>query len=410
MAAAQASCLESHLAVGRRAMNKELGVLMLLLAAETVTDCCVTADNALSTELFATSTTKMINNKVLSEPFDCISSAGDSDSATPLPESHDDLCDYAAPDFGLAVVEVMKKPLSHDGVIIDNVLSFLSWKEALSVRQLNRLWFEQSLPFSIVCRMPMTGCPAVFVPCRRDLDAFEHHDEAKYSQCSEIAACRWTCEVCGWTNERRALCGNRLCQSMSPITTTSAVHRIFLGQLRREATVPFLKWIFEEILEEPSALMMVENHRHKMTGRGKGCSWVYLRTESACHKLLTYHRRIFYDTFGGIEGAWIVHPSQVESLAVETAYRGYSLNRPRHLPRNAIVTELPAATMPMILSYPSPQVHSQLPPSVVHAAPWHPLKKTIDVAPPAYGSSGPAIRRHNPYASSQTFGPQSFSF
>lgn len=348
--------------------KKELSVLMLLLAAETVADCCVSSDDALSTELIASSRSdvKMLHNRVLSaashhaEPFEGVSSAGDSDTATPVPESVDeysstsDMCDFA----GMSIKGVMLSSptsVSHvaflDGAALENILAFLSWRDNLSLRRVSRLWFEATLSRSVVCRMPSTGCPAIFLPCRRDLDGWELVEEARLSTCPELdvtPGSSWLCASCGWFNEQRAMCGNRGCHALGPAAADSGVARIFLGQLRREGTVPLIRWLFDEVLGEPSALIMVENHRHKITSRGKGCAWVYLRRDPSqesdvCDKLLAYHRRLFVDVVNGVEGVWIVHPSNTDALSAEVSTRGYAVDRPRHLPRNALVTELPLA-------------------------------------------------------------------
>eukprot|EP01084_Bolivina_argentea_P233824 393736_1 len=87
------------------------------------------------------------------------------------------------------------------------------------------------------------------------------------------------------------MCGNRACQVPAP-THQSAV-RIFLGQLRRSGTVSFIKWLANHVMEDTNAIMNVENHRHKVTGRGKGCAWVYVSNETSAMNLLSYHRRLF---------------------------------------------------------------------------------------------------------------------
>lgn len=86
--------------------NKELGMLMLLLTADTVADVYTTLSNngtplpkdlsnPLSTELLATRgrDIKLLNNKVSpAYSTDGSSSDGDTDSVgTPVPESNDDL-------------------------------------------------------------------------------------------------------------------------------------------------------------------------------------------------------------------------------------------------------------------------------------------------------------------------------
>lgn len=452
-------------------------MLMLLLAAETVADCCskdastIASSSLTSTELFARSTigmlqnspssrpasaTLMQNNKVLSsEPYETISSAGDSDTATPVPESatDDDLDNAERCDFGFSLTIVPasmaahRRALSTDSTIIKNILQHLSWRDNLSLRRVNRAWFEASLPQATVCRMPVTGCPAVFLPCRRDLDALEAADEARYSTMSapdmaiNAIPAPWMCPACGWFNDRRPLCGNRSCHALAPSsqveggaehssltsTTTASSQRIFLGQLRREATVPLIRWMFEEVLLDPEALLLVENHRHKLTNRGKGCAWVYVRSQgSAVESLLSYHRRLFVDNVNGVEGAWIVHPSHTDSMQREVAQRGYAADRPRTMPRNALVTELPLAQVLRMnqhdqegsesVSVPVAAARraspSALSPFAVpftvpstSGAPLPSYQETVGldsstnvfVVDPAHMIS-PTVRRHNPYA------------
>jgi hypothetical protein len=454
-----------HRSVGGK--QKELGMLMLLLAAETVADCCskdtssVASTSLTSTELFARSTigmlhnspssTRMQNNKVLTpEPYETISSAGDSDTATPVPESATD-DDLDVPERGLdfgcsltivpSTMAAHRRTLSSDSTVIKSVLQHLSWRENLNLRRVNRTWFEASLPQATVCRMPVTGCPAVFLPCRRDLDALEIADETRLSTMSapEMAMnaipAPWMCPACGWFNDRRPLCGNRSCHALAPQTegtesamTAASSQRIFLGQLRREATVSLIRWMFEEVLLEPEALLLVENHRHKLTNRGKGCAWVYVRSQgTAVESLLSYHRRLFIDNVNGVEGAWIVHPAHTDSMQREVAQRGYAADRPRTMPRNALVTELPLAqvmrmshhdaaqevesvsapaaaarrTMPSALSpYAVPftaSATSGAPLPSYEETVGHDNTKNPSVVDPAHMIS-PTVRRHNPYA------------
>lgn len=444
---------------------------MLLLAAETVADCCASSKSALSsmtsTELIARSaaaggclhgtalsslsSTRMIHNTInqkmfSAEPFDSLSSAGDSDTATPVPESVDDEAPDGVSDRGnefgyslnLVHVSVSNRQLAVvDTDVIKNVLEYLTWRDNLVVRRVNRSWFEASLSQAVVCRMPVTSCPAIFLPCRHDLESQEEADETRFSSVDSAVArddlsavAPWMCHVCGWYNDRRPLCGNRNCQSAGPRSACDAIDaasRIFLGQLRREATVPLIRWMFEEVLLEPTSLLMVENHRHKVTGRGKGCAWVYVRKDGpAVANLLSYHRRLFLDCVNGVEGAWIVHPQHLDALQREVASRGYAPDRPRTLPRNALVTELPLAQMRLpvepavqqgevaAMRHPSslspfapPFVTNNIPesasaaalPSYQEAVGLHLSAggaKSVGVSPVHMIS--PTIRRHNPYA------------
>lgn len=405
---------------------------MLLLAAETVADCCVSPDHMLSTECIATSQVdsgllslsrdnatgvaitlapnvraspsvlKLNANRVvevaasstttdMSTPcgasfIDSGSScAGDSDATTPVPEPADEadhsvgllespsilpqsvaLSNHVAP-FAAKRFSSPGCAITFERDVLHNIVSFMNWREAVSIRGVSRHWFEASLTRAVVSRLPSARVPAVFIPCLQEFVHGEAETEARLSRCPQFQAALsdaapWICEACGWQNpsvaeaagqEDMALCGNRNCHSVAPSVTKElgSVSRVFLGQLRREGTVPLVEWLFREVLLVPQALMMVENHRHRATGRGKGCAWAYVRHEpvsssTSCNArdvLMSYHRRLFFDVQRGVEGAWIVHPDHTAALAHDIEARAYNRDRPRLLPRNALVTELPVA-------------------------------------------------------------------
>lgn len=328
--------------------KKEIGMLMVILAAETVADCCITHETALSTEMMASpggflSTTppgtRLVSMRggfpsdptVMVAAIAASSTAGDSDTgmSTPTTNSPTDSMPLSAtldrhtPSSAAAAAtareQLVMDPAAFaavvgtNAVIIGLVLSFLPWRTALQLRRVSRTWFRASLSVAALLRMPGTGLPAVFVPCDRPLGAEEGPlEHALAPPVDQAASC-----------------------------ATSGHERLFLGQLRREATVPMVKWLVEHVCGcLPGSLAAVENHRNRVTLRGKGCAWAYV-TPAAAAAIVAFHHRVFYDLVGGVEGCWVVPASEAAALSHEIHVTGYQSNRPRHMPRNGIVCEKP---------------------------------------------------------------------
>ncbi|RNF00286.1 hypothetical protein TraAM80_07686 [Trypanosoma rangeli] len=229
--------------------------------------------------------------------------------------------------------------------ILHLVLSFLPWRCVLQVRGVNKKSLLLSLSFVTVCRLPHSDVPALFIPCHEDLMANEGRLEA------ELSPTRGLCDA--------LRCGPL---SVSPSADVRAREspscnhqRMFVGQLRRDGTVPMIKWFLLTILQmPPESLVAVENHRNRASKRGKGCVWLTLR-DRAASDVLSYHHRVFFDSVWNVEGVWLVPPSYEEQLFALASVRGNQAGRSKHLPRGTLVVEMPTsavspATTPVLLS------------------------------------------------------------
>lgn len=312
-------------------VRKDLGMLMFLLAAETAVVSSI-ADSPQSP------TTDFASKSIPSMPSETSSRNGETDSATRTPSPEDDeemlLEELNA---GAWQGRMATKVLVFDNTLVSQVLSFIPWKEVTLLRAVNTAWQRAAETIVQIRNLPGTMTPAAFLPCPKDLE----QDTKTEAALQFTHPSTWRCVVCGfWNAESRVLCGNRQCQS--PSLTHAGCARIFLGQLRRDATVPFIKWLVNRVLESPSELRNVENHRHNVTNRGKGCAWAYFKSDLVANQLLAYHRRMFLDNVDGTEGLWIVKKSETEALNQVASVRGYVPQRPKCLPRNALVVETPA--------------------------------------------------------------------
>ena len=206
--------------------------------------------------------------------------------------------------------------LGKNAHVMTEVFSYLSWREVVQLRGVSRDWLRCSLPSATICRLPNSKTRAIFVPCTDDL---ARDDDALEASLVSGNTHDWDCPMCGMYNlYSRIQCANSTCSTLSPAHWMAK--RIFLGQLRRENTVTFVKWLFNHVLDiDPSeALVSVENHRDRETGRGKGCAWVSINKRDNVKKLLSLHHRAFYDLYEDVEGMWIVHPRDVDALAKRT--------------------------------------------------------------------------------------------
>lgn len=360
--------------------KKHLGMLVLLLAAETVAGCVAHEKPVTSAEMLARETFVRSPIRPMEGTFDSRSSDTDSIGAS-TPESRDE--------YALVQKESHRGFFAQEAAAIGLILAFLPWRTALKLRRVSRLWFEQSMNVVAICRMPKTGIPAVFIPCNKDLDATADSDEQIIANNGKSV--EWVCDCCGYFNhERRILCGNRNCQNASPAHRSST--RVFLGQLRREGTVSMIRWLFNDVLGASDALSDIENHRHKVTNRGKGCAWVYVSDNNVADELLGLHRRSFFDTFEGVEGMWIVRPTHTEDLETEIKSRGFSMTHERHMPRSAFVAELPVV---------QPQVPSAAfrpPPSYDFAVQAPAIRNLSGAGPCIFTRKDGVVRRqNNPY-------------
>lgn len=287
--------------------------------------------------------------------------------------------------------------LSNNNIIISSVVSFLSWREVVALRGVSKQWFQATLNVVSICRMPVSGAPALFIPYpASDVPTASSHTNNYYRShngnhlnhnatpeplywSSQTTA--WMCPNCCATNSpARASCPRYGCGALSPATWDS--QRLFFGQLRRDGTIPFVLWVLRDVAGiADKDIRSIENHRDKLTGRGKGCAWVTVSTHltnnsslsaspsltsanSAAEKLLSLHHRAFFDTIHGVEGLWLTIPKTREELDCEASMRvtsnnnadGFKAkyhheaatvsshpslpqNHPRHMPRSSVVVE-----------------------------------------------------------------------
>lgn len=222
------------------------------------------------------------------------------------------------------------------------VCTYLSWRECLKLKALNNAWREATEEVVVQEMLPETATPAFFIRCPEGL--LEDADVEAKLRCQHPA--KWRCSTCGFCNsETRILCGNRSCQI--PCVSHRDCARLFLGQLRREGTVPFLKWLVEGVFgspDHPVTIANVENHRQLMTSRGKGCAWVYLTNRAMADTVMQYNHRVFLDVHAwtGREGVWLVEKDAQVALQEAAKVRGYVRGRDLVLPRNTLVVEYPA--------------------------------------------------------------------
>eukprot|EP00744_Colponema_vietnamica_P003120 GILI01004822.1.p1 GENE.GILI01004822.1~~GILI01004822.1.p1 ORF type:complete len:553 (-),score=129.90 GILI01004822.1:499-2157(-) len=278
-----------------------------------------------------------------------------------------------------------------NNIIVNTVVSFLSWREAVSVRGVSKLWMQSTLNIVSVCRMPLSGTPALFIPYpAQEAIAphrpfhMNHHNTTPEPLYWSSQTAAWMCPNCCATNSpARSSCSRYGCGAVSPYSWDS--QRLFFGQLRRDGTIPFVLWALRDVAGiSEREIRTIENHRDKVTGRGKGCAWVTVSSHpaantdistdgpfslanapSAADKLLSLHHRAFFDTIHGVEGLWLTIPSTAGDLDKEASMRGNNGNQqegfrpkshyqqepmvsshpsipqhhPRHMPRSSVVVE-----------------------------------------------------------------------
>jgi hypothetical protein len=164
---------------------------------------------------------------------------------------------------------------------------------------------------------------------------------------------RWTCGYCstmnpfGPTTCRECGGGNVNCVGL---------RRVFVGQLRKERTAELLDWILASIFPEVRPFH-IENHTSSKLQRGKGCAWVYVKSEEDEAKVLSLNKRLFVDIDNaGYEGVWFATSEKAMAEVEQMAeLRGYKHQRPTVLPRQRIVCEQPLGSkvLPSIRQHPT---------------------------------------------------------
>ncbi|KPA85798.1 hypothetical protein ABB37_00144 [Leptomonas pyrrhocoris] len=320
----------------KRMLNREIGVLLLVLAAQTIMGV-VNMDNALSTELMAESESfhgrPSLNNKHYSHsscyyssassadkemPYldvsEGMSSSGTSSDASESCDDDRDEEDVAAALLAsrLTIPRRANQRFAHDEDVWENIFSSLPWDAATQARELSKFHFGESLAHVTIARMPQSKTVALFIPCPEDLDGDDMAVEA------ELAP--------------------RLASADG--ASGSSGQRLFLGQLRRTGTVPMVRWLVNTVFNAPpGALVSVENRRNTRTQRGKGCAWATISDAATVERMLGAHHRLFFDTVDGVEGVWLVPEGYEDALQTEVSLRSEGSAHPKHMPRGTIVVE-----------------------------------------------------------------------
>jgi len=176
---------------------------------------------------------------------------------------------------------------------------------------------------------------------------------------------RWQCPSCAtWSACIKNKCVNPVCRQPQP-------KRLFVGQLRKEGTAALLRWITAMLL--PSLhVTHIESHTNaKERHRGRGCAWLDVATEADRNSVLSLHGRVFVDAEMGKDGVWVGGTSQEARMFLRSfaTSRLGDRNRGSHLPRTALVVEVPDST-------PVKQSHAKVPLKMSDIVPPPPLPPT----------------------------------
>ena len=320
--------------LSRRMLSREIGVLMLILAAQTIMGV-TNMDNALGKEVMAESESfhgrPSLNNKNYAysssyyssaekelpymEVSDGMSSSGTSPDASESCDDDRDEEEVAAARLAsrLTTPRRVNQRFAQDEDVWENIFSLLPWEAATQARALSKYHFGDALAHVTIARMPQSKVAAVFIPCLEDLDGDEMAVEA------ELAP--------------------QLASADAPL---SGGQRLFLGQLRRTGTVPMVRWLVNKVFNAPpGALVSVENRRNTRTQRGKGCAWATINDAATVERMLGAHHRLFFDTVEGVEGVWLVPEGHEDALQTEVSLRNDGSAHAKHMPRGTIVVEIP---------------------------------------------------------------------
>ncbi|KAG5479675.1 hypothetical protein CUR178_03438 [Leishmania enriettii] len=344
----------------KRMLNREISLLMLILAAQTITGMVNIQDSVLSTELVADSHSFRGRPSLKSESYSSSyyssassdkhvafmdtsegisSSTGGSDVSENFDDDSDEE-DIVETRFASQLTAPHRTSIyfTHNEDIWEDIFSFLPWNAALQVRGVSRFHFRQSLPRVTIARMPQSKMPAIFIPCLEDLDSDEMEIEAELAPHHQT---QWSCPHCCLFNSQGSVCSNSRCQQPRPQNG----QRLFLGQLRRTGTVPMVRWLVNNVFNASTgALVSVENRRNTHTQRGKGCAWPTISDGATVKRMLDAHHRLFFDSVGGVEGVWLVPAGCEMALQSEVSMRCNGGAHQKHMPRGTIVVETPSTS------------------------------------------------------------------
>jgi len=156
---------------------------------------------------------------------------------------------------------------------------------------------------------------------------------------------QWQCEHCSfWNATDRTFCGNHQCYQPHYDSNATA-HRLFVGQLRKEQTAHILRWILAMTLSDVDVVHAESHTNPSQGGRGKGCAWLYVRSQSDVVRVMALHQRAYVDVDDeGHEGMWVCGNTDDDKslLAVHAGHQSGSRNRLPVHPRNCLVVEVPS--------------------------------------------------------------------
>jgi len=171
-------------------------------------------------------------------------------------------------------------------------------------------------------------------------DASEAHVHCHKNQDKGPGSFHWRCVACDGLNYAARSCG--YCRS--PLAQSAC--RVFLGQLRKEATVALVQDMIMRLTPGVTVLH-IESHTNATDGRGKGCAWVYVDNAEQAWALTSMHKRVFVDVDeNGGEGYWYMMDEALTPHLKAMADRlSVNEDRPLVLPRQPLVAELPATSL-----------------------------------------------------------------
>ena len=360
----------------KRMLNKEISIIMLIMAAQTISGMMKIQESVSSTELIAESYNFHDRPWLHDKPFSSTAFYSSASSLDQLPyvspsegitssrsSGASESCDDDRDEEEVAAARLasrlttprrVNQRFAQDEDVWENIFSLLPWEAATQARALSKYHFGDALAHVTIARMPQSKVAAVFIPCLEDLDGDEMAVEA------ELAP--------------------QLASADAPL---SGGQRLFLGQLRRTGTVPMVRWLVNKVFNAPpGALVSVENRRNTRTQRGKGCAWATINDAATVERMLGAHHRLFFDTVEGVEGVWLVPEGHEDALQTEVSLRNDGSAHAKHMPRGTIVVEIPSTTAP--------------------AAPADAFFGGAYGATPAYGCSAPDWSVGAPYPSYPT--------
>jgi len=128
--------------------------------------------------------------------------------------------------------------------------------------------------------------------------------------------------------------------------------RVFVGKLNREGSAEMTNAMLQTMLSNPSQdlsgpVLHIEPHTHASNGRGKGCTWIYVRSAKDVKTIVdAFHHRTFiavHPTSG--EVGFVPFPASCDEAEIESIFQHDHDNRQRFvhylLHRGRVTAEIP---------------------------------------------------------------------